>query len=57
VWTQVGKRILPIQRCFRRGGLVKIVIRIVAGVIVALMTAWAAGAIYYSPLPSGCTHG
>ncbi|MGE5220298.1 MAG: DUF4105 domain-containing protein, partial [Chloroflexota bacterium] len=29
----------------------KIVIRIIAGVIVALMTAWAAGAIYYSPIP------
>jgi hypothetical protein len=30
---------------------VRIVIRILAGVMVAAMTAWASGAIYYSPIP------
>lgn len=29
----------------------RIVIRIVAGIVVSMMTAWAAGAIYYSPIP------
>jgi uncharacterized protein DUF4105 len=41
----------PVRRRFGRGGVARIVIQILAGVAVSATALWAAGAIYYAPIP------